>query len=67
MHVCPVCGCACSCGGDIDDILFDDPFEDFISCECDCWEDGECWRDDDDEGDDYSKDDDLGCWDSGGA
>jgi len=24
MHTCPECGQACTCGGDIDDIMFED-------------------------------------------
>lgn len=50
-HSCPVCGCTCHCGGDIDDICFDSN-EELDSCTCcdefeEDDEDFECWYDDD--------------------
>lgn len=32
MHTCPDCGCACHCGGDIDDIDFGDDCEGADAC-----------------------------------
>ncbi len=32
-HSCPVCSCLCHCGGDIDDIEFDDTPE-AMACTC---------------------------------
>lgn len=33
MHTCPECGQACTCNGDIDDIMFDGGPEE-MACEC---------------------------------
>lgn len=33
MHTCPECGQACTCNGDIDDIMFDGGLEEMF-CEC---------------------------------
>jgi hypothetical protein len=35
MHTCPECGQACTCNGDIDDIMFDDGPE-ALACVHDC-------------------------------
>lgn len=36
MHSCPECGQACGCGGDVEDILWDDESEEAVACEHDC-------------------------------
>lgn len=53
-HSCPDCGCACYCGGDIDDVILDDTPEQ-SRCTC-CDEDRHVgdddeddWRDDEDQ------------------
>lgn len=45
-HSCPECGCACYCGGDIDDICFDEAPS---GCSC-------CLGSDFDEDEDYEYD-----------
>ncbi len=34
MHTCPICGSACYCNGDIDDIMFDDDSDEALNCTC---------------------------------
>ena len=34
MHYCPECGVSCHCGGDIDDIPFDDSEEELLCDHC---------------------------------
>lgn len=33
MHSCPECGQACDCGGDVEDMMFDDDSEEAVACE----------------------------------
>lgn len=43
-HNCPVCGCKCTCGGDIDDIIFPDTRDE---ASCTCCDDQDFYCDDD--------------------
>lgn len=36
MHSCPECGQACGCGGDIEDMMWDDDSEEALACEHAC-------------------------------
>jgi hypothetical protein len=36
MHSCPECDEACYCGGDIDDLQWDDDSEEALACEHEC-------------------------------
>lgn len=46
-HLCPECGCRCHCGGDIDDLVFENTLYE-AHCQH-CPYDDDDWTDEDDE------------------